>query len=52
MIFLNKYCIILSEELFDLYSVDSDEMQHNAAFHLGIHCLQKCSFKGFPNTKG
>ena len=27
-------------------------MQHYAAFHLGLHCLQKYSFKGFPNTKG
>ena len=22
-------------------SVDPDEMQHYAAFHLGLHCLQK-----------
>ena len=22
-------------------SADPDEMQHNAAFHQGIHCLQK-----------
>ena len=28
--------------------VDPDEMQHNAAFHLGLHCLQKDSFGGFP----
>ena len=27
-------------------------MQHYAAFHLGLHCLQKYSFRGFPNTKG
>ena len=33
-------------------SVDTDEMQHYAAFHQGLHCLQKYSFKGFPNTKG
>ena len=33
-------------------SVDPDEMQHNAAFHQGLHCLQKYSFKGFSNTKG
>ena len=25
-------------------SVDPDEMQHFAAFHLGLHCLQKYSF--------
>ena len=29
-------------------SVDPDY----AAFHLGLHCLQKFSFRGFPNIKG
>ena len=33
-------------------SVDPDEMQHDAAFHLGLHCLQNYSFRGFENTKG
>ena len=33
-------------------SVDPDEMQHYAAFHLGLHCLQKYSFMGFPVLKG
>ena len=33
-------------------SVDPDEMQHYAAFHLGLHCLQKYSFRGFPQKKG
>ena len=33
-------------------SVDPDEMQHYAAFHLGLHCLQKYWFRGFQNTKG
>ena len=33
-------------------SVDPDEMQHDAAFHLDLHCLQKYLFRGFPNTKG
>ena len=32
-------------------SVDPDEMQHCAAFHLGLHCLKKYLFSGFPNTK-
>ena len=27
-------------------------MQHYAAFHLGLHFLQKYSFRGFLNTKG
>ena len=25
-------------------SVDPNEMQHHAAFHLGLHCLQKYLF--------
>ena len=33
-------------------SVDPDEMQHYAAFHLGLHCLQKYLFGVFMNTKG
>ena len=32
-------------------SVDPDEMQHNAEFHLGLYCLQKYSFRGFLYTK-
>ena len=32
-------------------SVVSDEMQNYAAFHLGLHSLQKYSFRGFLNTK-
>ena len=31
--------------------VDPDEMQRNAAFYLGLHCLRKNSFRGFPYTK-
>ena len=27
-------------------SVDSGEMQHDAAFHLGFHCLPKYKFRG------
>ena len=33
-------------------SVDPDEMQHFAAFHLSLHYLQKYLFRGFPNIKG
>ena len=47
------YCIIFSEEFLTLTnSVDPDEMQPHAAFHLGLHCLQKHSLNDFPNTKG
>ena len=33
-------------------NADPDEMQHYAAFHQGLQCLQKCLFRGFLNTKG
>ena len=52
-IVLKFFSILLSEDLFSFTnSVDQDEMQLYAAFHLGLHCLQKYSFRGFPNTKG
>ena len=45
--------MFLSEDLFYLTnSVELDEMQHYAAFHQGLYCLQKYSFRGFENTKG
>ena len=45
---LKDYCIILSDDVFYFtYSIDPDEMQHYAAFHLGMHCLQKYTFRGF-----
>ena len=33
-------------------SADPYEMQHHAAFHLGLHCLSKYPFRGFQHTKG
>ena len=33
-------------------SVDPDKMQHYAAFHLGLPCLQKNLFRGFSEYKG
>ena len=33
-------------------SADTDEMQHYAAFHLGLHCLPKYLFMGFQYTQG
>ena len=33
-------------------SADPDEMQHNAAFHLGLHYLPEYPFRGFQYTKG
>ena len=50
---LKNIIFFWSEDVFTFINcVDPDEMQHNAAFHLGLHCLQKYLFKGFPNTKG
>ena len=33
-------------------SVDPDEMQHYAVFHLGLYCLQKKFVQGCPKYKG
>ena len=33
-------------------SADIDEMQHYAAFHLGLHYLPKYPFRVFQYTKG
>ena len=39
--------LVCMKDLFNLTnSVDPDEMQHYAAFHLGLHCLQKYSSRG------
>ena len=46
-----KDCFLLSEDLFYLYSVEPDEMQQCAAFHLGFHCLLKFWFRGFPENR-
>ena len=32
-------------------SVDPDEIQHYAAFYLGLHCLPKNLFRSFKFTK-
>ena len=38
--YLKEYCIyFVSEDLFDLNSVNPDEMAHDTAFHLGLHCF-------------
>ena len=33
-------------------STDTDQMQHDAAFHLGLHCFPKYPFRGFQVYKG
>ena len=46
-----KKSFLLSVDLFYIFtnSEDPDEMQHYSAFHLGLHCLQNYSLRGFPN---
>ena len=45
-----KILHFLSEDLFYFSnSVDPDEMPHDAAFHLGLHCLQKYLFRRFSS---
>ena len=46
MYFVPEGCIII------INSVDLDEMQDYAAFHLGLHCLPKYPFYGFQYTIG
>ena len=51
--FLN-YDVFLSLKIVFILvkSADPDEMQHYAAFYLGLHCLPKYPFRGFQKTKG
>ena len=48
------YDVLLSQKnvLILTNSADPDEMQHYAAFHLGLHCLPKYPFMRFQFTKG
>ena len=47
--FSKLWCLVV---LILANSADPDEMQHNAAFHPGLHCLPKYPFRGFQYTKG
>ena len=46
------HCTLSADLFISTKSVDPDEMQHCTAFHLGLHCLQNYSFRGFLNTNG
>ena len=50
---ISKYVIVLSLKivLITTKSIDLDEMQHFAAFHLGLHFLLKYQFMAFLHTK-
>ena len=43
------YCICLNADFAN--SADPDKMPPSAAFYLGLHCLQKYPFWGFPSAK-
>ena len=45
--FLNN-CVVLSLKIILMLanSADIDEMEHYAAFHLGLHCLPEYPFRG------
>ena len=47
-----KNIVIFCLKIFFIFanSVEPDEMQHFAAFHLGLHCLQKYSFRGIQRV--
>ena len=46
------YFVSLNVVLILANNVDPDEMQHYAAFHLGLHCLRKYPFRGRPVHEG
>ena len=49
---LQLSCISVPFNCFTLTnSVDPDETPHYVAFHLSLHCLSKCPFRGFQYTK-
>ena len=44
------FCLNIFSKLTN--SLDPNEMPHDAAFHLGLHFLQKYPFRDFQYTKG
>ena len=44
--------VILSQKIdvFLANNVDCDEMTHNAAFYLNLHCLSICHFMGYQSA--
>ena len=51
-IFFKKVIISLKIVFAIAISAGPDEMPHNAAFNLGLHCLQKYPLRGFRSSKG
>ena len=48
----NIVSLSLKMDLVLANSADPDEMQHDAAFYLSLHCLSKYPCRGFWSTKG
>ena len=46
-VFLSLHVVLILSN-----SADPDEMHHNAACNLGLHCLPEYQFRGFPVYKG
>ena len=46
--FSELWCIYVPKDCFNILanSADTDKMQLYAAFHLGLHCLPECPFRG------
>ena len=51
VIFSKKFNLSLMINIVLANSANPDEVPHYAAFHLGIHCLAKYTFRGFQSTK-
>ena len=51
-VIIKKNVFFCLKNFFYLNSFYIDEMQHYAAFYLGLHCLYMYPFRGSPNTKG
>ena len=50
--FPKYYIFSLKIEFVLANSADPDEMPHKAAFHLGLQCLSKYTFRDFKSAKG
>ena len=47
--YFNKMVFLSLKIIFVLAnSLDPDEMPHNAAIHLGLHCLPTCTLRSIP----
>ena len=52
VVILKNIYVFFSEHFVLANSEDPDEKLHNAAFHQGLHCLQKCWFESLWSSKG